>query len=100
MHFHDIIALAFALALDAFAVAAAVGIKLGKIDRWVVFRLSWHFGFAQFGMPIIGWLAGEQIFKLVGHLGNWIAGAVLLIIGVRLIWEQVKGEEHAWKGDP
>lgn len=100
MHLHDMLALAFALALDAFAVAAAVGIKLGKIDRWVVFRLSWHFGFAQFGMPIVGWLAGEQIYKYVGSLGNWIAAVVLLVIGVRLIWEQSKPEERSWQGDP
>ena len=100
MQLHDMFALAFALALDAFAVAAAIGIKLGKIDRWVVFRLSWHFGFAQFGMPIVGWLAGEQIYKYVGPLGNWIAAVVLLIIGVRLIWEQSKPEERTWQGDP
>lgn len=96
----DIIGLAFALAFDAFAVAAAIGIKLGKFDRWTVFRLSWHFGFMQFGMPIVGWLAGEYIFRLIGSFGNWVAGIVLFIIGVRLIWEQTNPEKRAWKGDP
>lgn len=100
MELHDIVALAFALAFDAFAVAVAVGIKLGNIDRWTIFRLSWHFGFAQFGMPLLGWYAGEYINRLVGSLGNWIAGAVLLVIGVRLIWEQLNPEERHWKGDP
>ncbi len=96
----NILALAFALALDAFAVAAAAGIKLGTIDRWTVFRLSWHFGFAQFGMPIVGWMAGEYIFRLVGPFGNWLAGLVLLGTGVRLIWEQFNPDQRSWKGDP
>ena len=96
----QVFALAFALALDAFGVAIAVGIKLGNIDRWTVFRLAWHFGFAQFGMPIIGWFAGGYIFDLVGSFGQWLAGLVLFVIGVRLIWEQFRPEERQWKGDP
>lgn len=96
----NIAALAFALALDAFGVAIAVGIQLGTLDRWSVFRLSFHFGFAQFGMPIVGWLAGEGISGVVGSLGNWLAGAVLLAIGGRLIWEQLYPEKRKWKGDP
>ncbi len=100
MSWPDIIGLAFALAFDAFAVAAAIGIKLGKIDTWTVFRLSWHFGFMQFGMPIVGWLAGEAIFRLIGSVGNWVAGGVLLVIGIRLIWEQWNPEQRSWKGDP
>jgi putative Mn2+ efflux pump MntP len=96
----DIIGLAFALAFDAFAVAAAIGIKLGTFDRWTVFRLSWHFGFMQFGMPVVGWLAGEYIFRLVGPLGSWVAAAVLLFIGIRLIWEQSNPEKRTWQRDP
>jgi putative Mn2+ efflux pump MntP len=94
------IALAFALAFDAFAVAVAVGIRAGKLERWAVFRLSFHFGFAQFGMPIIGWRAGELVFDLVGSAGQWLAGVILLAIGVRLIWEQFNPEKRRWSGDP
>ncbi|MDF1545260.1 MAG: manganese efflux pump MntP family protein [bacterium] len=96
----NVIALAFALAFDAFGVAVAVGVQLGELDRWTVFRLSFHFGFAQFGMPIIGWLAGGEVVGLVGSLANWLAFIVLLAIGGRLIWEQIRPEERKWKGDP
>jgi putative Mn2+ efflux pump MntP len=100
MDWTSAIALAFALAFDAFAVAIAVGIRLGHLDRWSVFRLAFHFGFAQFGMPIIGWRAGELMFDLVGSFGSWLAAAVLLGLGLRLIWEQFNKEEREWKGDP
>jgi len=94
------VVLAFALAFDAFGVAIAVGIQLGEIDRWTVFRLSFHFGFAQFGMPIVGWLAGGEILYLVGPLAEWIVFLVLVFIGGRLIWEQMRPEERRWTGDP
>jgi len=92
--------LAFALAFDAFGVAIAVGIQLGVLDRWTVFRLSFHFGFMQFAMPIIGWLAGGYIFEYVGSLANWVAALVLAIIGGHLIWEQFNPAERKWQGDP
>jgi len=100
MDLANIIALAFALAFDAFAVAVAVGIRAGRLERWAVFRLSFHFGFAQFGMPLIGWRAGGFLFAVVGPAGNWIAGVVLAAIGGRLIWEQFNPEKRRWKGDP
>ena len=100
MDLTNTIALAFALAFDAFAVAVAVGIRAGKLERWAVFRLSFHFGFAQFGMPIIGWRAGELVFDLVGSAGQWLAGAILLAIGARLIWEQFNPDTRRWSGDP
>jgi putative Mn2+ efflux pump MntP len=96
----DITILAFALAFDAFAVAVAVGLALRAIDKWSVFRLSWHFGFAQFGMPLIGWRAGALVSGLLGSVGSWVAGAILLILGVRLIWEQIRPEVRRWEGDP
>ena len=94
------ILLAFALAFDAFAVAIAVGIKMGRLDRWAIFRLSWHFGFAQFGMPILGWMAGEYLSGMVGSYARWMAAAVLVVIGARLIWEQFDVDGRQWKGDP
>lgn len=100
MTFIHVIALAFALAFDAFAVAIAVGIRLGKLENWSVFRLSFHFGFAQFGMPLLGWRAGEVIYAYVGSAGSWVAAAILTAIGVRLIWEQFGDDDRQWKGDP
>jgi putative Mn2+ efflux pump MntP len=54
----DIITLigtAFALAMDAFAVAVAAGVSSKQISFRQTFRLAWHFGFFQFMMPVIGW---------------------------------------------
>lgn len=100
MTLFSVITLAFALAIDAFAVAIAVGIRLGKLEDWSVFRLSFHFGFAQFGMPLLGWRAGELIYEYVGSAGNWVAAGLLAAIGLRLIWEQFGDDDRQWQGDP
>jgi len=94
------IALAFALAFDAFAVSVAIGLRQGNIDGWTVFRIAWHFGFAQFGMPLIGWVAGEAISGFLGGYAPWIAGGILLVIGANLIREQFSSDDKRWKGDP
>ncbi len=96
----NIFALAFALAFDAFAVAIAVGIRLGKLEKWTIFRLSFHFGFAQFGMPIIGWMAGDYLVGSIGVYAKIFAAVILAVLGGRLIWEQFKSDESMWQGDP
>lgn len=100
MDFGAILGLAFALGFDAFAVGIAAGLRLGILDRWTVFRLSFHFGFAQFGMPIIGFTAGEYLFRVIGHWGDWIAALILCGIGAHIIWQQLFPEKMSFKGDP
>lgn len=100
MELFNIIMLSFALAFDACAVAIAVGIKLGKLERWTVFRLAFHFGFAQFGMPIVGYLIGESVYSLFGGYAQIVAALILTGIGVNLIWEQFKDDDRKWQGDP
>ena len=80
--------------------AIAIGIRMGSLDRWTVFRLSWHFGFAQFGMPIVGWYAGGYLSGAIGQWGKWAAAAILFVIGIRLIGEQFQKEESLFRGDP
>ncbi len=65
MNFYYIIFIAFALAIDAFVVAIACSVYLGKLTSRQKFRLSFHFGFFQFFMPLIGWLAGSNIVHFV-----------------------------------
>ena len=48
----NIIAIAVALAMDAFAVAIATGVRLKRVSLRQFFRLAWHFGLFQAMMPI------------------------------------------------
>lgn len=88
----NIIAIAVALAMDAFAVAIAAGIKLGTVSARQNFRLAWHFGLFQALMPIIGWVAGLTIRQQIARYDHWVAFALLVFVSQGMFREAFKGE--------
>ena len=95
-----LLGLALALAMDAFAVALGTGAVLSRLTGRHIFRLAFHFGLFQALMPVIGWLAGQTIVKLVSAWDHWIAFALLALIGVRMIREAFSDEERPDDRDP
>ena len=81
--------------MDAFAVAIAVGSRLQKPHFRQFFRLSFHFGLFQFLMPIIGWIAGSRVAELIHGWDHWIAFALLLFVGGKMILESRHKEKRA-----
>lgn len=97
----NIIAIAVALAMDAFAVAVATGVSLKKVDFRQTFRLSWHFGLFQALMPIAGWMGGISLRPYIERYAHWIAFALLVFVGGHMIREAFEPkEEHATRQDP
>ena len=97
MSFLNIIALAVALAMDAFAVAIATGVRLKRVSLRQFFRLAWHFGLFQAVMPIIGWSAGLTVRGSIERYDHWIAFGLLAFVGLNMIREAFKLEEDARK---
>ncbi|WP_300671223.1 manganese efflux pump MntP family protein [Desulfoluna sp.] len=96
-----LIFLAVALAMDAFAVAVAVGISLKKVNARQMFRLSWHFGLFQALMPVIGWLLGVKVLAYVESFDHWIAFGLLAFVGGKMLWEAFEEDgETAEPRDP
>lgn len=95
-----LLGLALALAMDAFAVALGTGTVLARITGRHFFRLGFHFGLFQALMPIIGWLAGQGIAAMVAAWDHWIAFGLLVLIGVRMIYEAIDKETTAEDRDP
>jgi putative Mn2+ efflux pump MntP len=89
----SLIALAVALAMDAFAVALAAGVILQPLRFRPCFRLAFHFGLFQAMMPVIGWLAGLTIRSFVAAWSHWIAFLLLVFIGGQMIHQALSGEE-------
>jgi putative Mn2+ efflux pump MntP len=89
----NIIAIAVALAMDAFAVSVASGMALGCVDRRQIFRLSWHFGLFQALMPIIGWAAGLTIRDHIERYDHWVAFVLLLFIAQGMLRQNRKEDE-------
>ncbi len=88
--------------MDAFAVAIAAGIVLGKVSGRQTFRLSFHFGLFQFLMPVIGWLAGLSVERYIHGYDHWLAFSLLGFIGGKMIYEAIRrnGDEGPRPSDP
>jgi len=102
MTFLPILAIALALAVDAFSVAVACGVVLKSIGPRQAFRLSWHFGLFQTGMTLAGFGAGVTMRSLIESLDHWVAFALLLLVGGKMVLDGVSGHtEHVARGhDP
>jgi putative Mn2+ efflux pump MntP len=85
-----VLAIAVALAMDAFAVALASGVTLKRVSGRQTFRLAWHFGLFQALMPIAGWSVGLTVHSVIEKVDHWLAFALLVFVGVRMIIEAVK----------
>ena len=83
----ELIAIAVALAMDAFAVSIASGISMRSVSRRQAFRLAWHFGLFQGIMPVLGWFLGLYVREYTVSFAHWIAFAMLLYIGGNMLKE-------------
>ncbi len=86
--------IAVALAMDAFAVSVAVGTTLKKVSSRQVFRLSWHFGFFQAAMPVLGWCAGLTVREQIEQYDHWIAFILLTFVGSHMIREAFSNDKE------
>lgn len=84
----ELLLLSLALGMDAFSVA--IGVGLTAAGRRQIFRLSWHFGFFQFAMPLIGWQAARFVSSEVGAYGAWIGSGLLFLVGFRMLRDALR----------
>jgi putative Mn2+ efflux pump MntP len=96
-----LLGIAVALAMDAFAVALAVGLAVAPLTGRHLFRLGWHFGLFQAVMPVIGWLAGVSLQQYIAAFDHWIALGLLGFVGGKMIYEALhETDEPKGTGDP
>jgi putative Mn2+ efflux pump MntP len=92
MPFVTLFAIAVALAMDAFAVALATGICLGRMRPVQTLRMAAAFGLFQALMPVAGWLLGLTVREYIETYDHWTAFAMLALVGGKMLWEGVSGE--------
>ncbi len=93
MNIYELILIAAALSMDAFAVAVCKGLSMRKIDHGYALVLSLFFGFFQALMPTLGWLLGTRFEKYITEFDHWIAFVLLAFIGGKMLWECITGED-------
>jgi putative Mn2+ efflux pump MntP len=96
----ELLGISVGLAMDAFAVAAAVGVRLEAVTPRHAFRLAFHFGLFQFVMLVIGWLAGTRLSDAVGAYDQLAAFGLLSVVGGKMLWDALDGRSRRTDADP
>jgi putative Mn2+ efflux pump MntP len=73
--------------MDALAVSVAGGMAVRSARARSAFKVAAFFGGFQALMPVIGWLAGSGLPRVLRTLDHWAAFGLLSFVGARMIWE-------------
>lgn len=100
MPFATLLAIAVALAMDAFAVSLATGICLRQARAVQTLRMATAFGFFQAAMPVAGWALGLTVRSFVEAYAGGAAFALLALVGGKMIWEGFESKDAGESCEP
>ena len=83
----EVLILAVALSMDAFAVSIGLGSKHQNKTTWLALMSGIYFGLFQALMPLIGYMGGKGVMGWVESYAPWIAFVLLVLIGGKMIYE-------------
>jgi len=95
-----IIIIAVGLAMDTFAVSIVSGAAYKRLNIKYALRMAFFFGGFQALMPTIGALAGMSVEKYIADYDHWVAFALLITIGCKMICESFKIKPSNENFDP
>ncbi|MCX7861774.1 MAG: manganese efflux pump MntP family protein [Bacteroidales bacterium] len=94
MEFLIVFLIAISLSIDTFAISIASGLAYQEIKFFEACKIAITLAFFQTMMPLAGWAFGEQIKPYIEHIDHWIAFALLLLLGLKMIRESFKIKEQ------
>jgi len=100
MSFVEIILIAIGLAMDSFAVSITAGLILKEFSPKHFIRIAFYMGFFQALMPVIGWMIGTSFKHYIISFDHWVAFFLLLGLGGKMIYDDLKCEEDHCCFDP
>ena len=85
------------MSADAFAAALGKGAALERPRLSEALRTGVVFGTIEAITPVMGWAAGLSASSYITAIDHWIAFALLLAIGAKMIWESARGRDARCK---
>lgn len=95
----NLVLISISLAIDCLAVSIAGGATATKPKITNAIKVGLSFGFFQAIMPLIGWAIGFSFRSLIENVDHWIAFSLLLIIGIKMLYEAFKKSPQNNKTD-
>lgn len=94
MELISIIVIAVGLSMDSLAVSVVTGAAYKELHYRHTLRMAGFFGGFQAIMPLIGYLAGLTVSKLIAGYDHWVSFGILGAIGLKMIYESFKIKEE------
>lgn len=88
-----------ALAMDCFSVSISCGILQRRMGRQI-WAMALLFGLFQAAMPILGWGLGDMLSSELASFNAWVACGLLIVLGIKMIWEGRKSASRELHADP
>ena len=90
----DTVLIAFALAMDCFAVSVVCGVILRRFELPTALSTAFFFGFFQALMPVVGWALTESFESYIQSWDHWLAFGMLAFIGIRMIADSFREDDN------
>ncbi len=97
MSIWELLIMAVALAMDAFAVSICKGLSSKESFIKTGLACGIWFGVFQGLMPFIGWLLGSTVASYIDGYSSYIAFALLAFLGGKMIFEAISEAREAKK---
>lgn len=87
--------------MDAFSVSIANGLNESGMSKSKMCGVAGTYAFFQFAMPMAGWICVHAIVEYFTSFQKfipWIALVLLVYIGGKMIYENIRGDEDGGSG--
>lgn len=96
----SLLLIALGLSMDAFAVSVTTGGIITCNHMRNALRMAFYFGLFQAVMPLAGWFGAGQLRAYIVTIDHWIAFALLVFIGGKMIVGAVRGSDDKMICEP
>lgn len=100
MLFPEIVLLAVGLSMDSLAVSVTGGAVIRNCTTSNIIKIATVLGIFQAAMTAIGYVIGLGFEKLIRAFDHWIAFALLLYLGGKMIYDSTRKQEEECKFNP
>ena len=87
MGFFEIFMIGVGLSMGAFAASICKGLNMRRLNIKNMLIIGLFFGGFQALMPAVGWLLGKQFESYITSVDHWVAFALLVFIGGKMIYD-------------
>ena len=87
--------IAFALAMDCFAISVSVGVCNKSVDMKRLLFMAFMVGLFQALMPVIGWICSVFFGSETASWAKYIAAALLFGVGGKMIYDTLRHNDDS-----